>query len=191
MIPEVVDQLEGRVNRFSVGVQSFNDDLLKQMDRYEKYGSGAEIINRLQSISDRFDTLNVDMIFNFPNQTEDILLKDVDFFKETGADQVTFYPLMVSQSVKRSLAKSLGEVSYEREARYYALLNDAMAGDLVPVSAWAFAYERESTIDEYIVEYSDYLGIGSGSFSYLGGKLFVNTFSLNQYGRMIDEGRCL
>lgn len=189
LTPEVVDQLEGRVNRFSVGVQSFNDDLLKQMDRYEKYGSGAQILERLQSISGRFDTLNVDMIFNFPNQTEEILLRDVELFKETGADQVTFYPLMVSHSVKRSLSQTLGEVSYEREARYYALLNDAMAGDLAPVSAWAFAHERETTIDEYIVEYSDYLGIGSGSFSYLNGQLFVNTFSLNQYGKLIESGK--
>ena len=31
------------VNRLSVGVQSFDDGLLKKMDRYDKYGSGAEI----------------------------------------------------------------------------------------------------------------------------------------------------
>ncbi len=36
-----LDKLQGRVQRLSVGVQSFDDDLLKQMDRYEKYGSGG------------------------------------------------------------------------------------------------------------------------------------------------------
>ena len=34
-------QLKGRVQRLSVGVQSFDNGLLKQMDRYDKYGSAA------------------------------------------------------------------------------------------------------------------------------------------------------
>ena len=37
--------------RFSVGVQSFDDSLLKQMDRYDKYGSAEEILERLQSVA--------------------------------------------------------------------------------------------------------------------------------------------
>lgn len=188
LVPEVVDKLEGIVNRFSVGVQSFDDDLLHQMERYDKYGSGAQIIQRLQKISGRFDTLNVDMIFNFPNQTEETLLRDTELFKETGADQVTFYPLMVSPSVKKTLTRTLGKVSYQREARYYDLLSGALSDTYTPVSAWAFAREKDSTIDEYIVEYTDYLGIGSGSFSYINGQLFINTFSLSEYGRMIDDG---
>ncbi len=44
-------------------------------------------------------------------------------------------------------------------------------------------------IDEYIVEYEEYVGIGSGSFSYLDGELFVNTFSLSEYDRLISSGR--
>ncbi len=36
------------VNRLSVGVQTFNDDLLKKIARYDKYGSGEEIAERLQ-----------------------------------------------------------------------------------------------------------------------------------------------
>ena len=41
---EYLEKLKGRVQRLSVGVQSFDDDLLRQMDRYEKYGSGQEIL---------------------------------------------------------------------------------------------------------------------------------------------------
>ena len=57
---------DGGVNRLSVGVQSFQDDLLKQMERYHKYGSGLQIQERLAKYAGTFDTLNVDMIFNFP-----------------------------------------------------------------------------------------------------------------------------
>jgi menaquinone C8-methyltransferase len=42
-------------------------------------------------------------------------------------------------------------------------------------------------IDEYIVDYEDYVGIGSGAFSFLDGALYVNTFSLGEY----NERRCL
>jgi coproporphyrinogen III oxidase-like Fe-S oxidoreductase len=74
LIPEILEPLKDRVQRFSVGVQSFDDGLLKQMDRYDKYGSGAEILERIQSINGFFHSLNVDMIFNFPSQTETHLL---------------------------------------------------------------------------------------------------------------------
>jgi len=66
------------VNRLSVGVQSFDDGLLKAMGRYEKYGSGEVIAGRIAEISGQFDTLNADMIFNFPVQTEEILSRDLD-----------------------------------------------------------------------------------------------------------------
>ena len=47
LIPSYLDKLQGRVQRLSVGVQSFDNDLLKQMDRYDKYGSGEEILERI------------------------------------------------------------------------------------------------------------------------------------------------
>ena len=52
-------------------------------------------------------------------------------------------------------------------------------------TAWTFSRKGGGLIDEYIVEYEDYVGIGSGSFSYLDGTLLVNTFSLKQYRQRI------
>src|SRR5581483_6674106 len=41
--PEIVDPLcDAGVTRLSVGVQSFDDRLLKEMGRYDSYGSGSE-----------------------------------------------------------------------------------------------------------------------------------------------------
>ncbi len=40
---EMVEKLHDRVQRMSVGVQSFDDMLLDQMDRYTKYGCGTEL----------------------------------------------------------------------------------------------------------------------------------------------------
>ena len=108
LIPEILEKLEGRVQRLSVGVQSFDDGLLKQMDRYDKYGCADEIVERIQLATPYFVSMNADMIFNFPAQTEDMLIHDVERIVESGCTQTTFYPLMASPSVERQLAKTVG-----------------------------------------------------------------------------------
>lgn len=189
LIPSVLEPLKDRVQRFSVGVQSFDDDLLRQMDRYDKYGSGEEILERLQSIEGFFHSLNVDMIFNFPTQTEEVLFRDVEMVKASGCNQTTFYPLMASRSVQTSLKRTMGMVDYDREARFYKTLVDALADTFELSTAWTFSRVGGGMIDEYIVDYEEYVGIGSGAFSYLGGDIYVTTFSLRDYDAAIAEGR--
>jgi len=137
LTPQIVGELEGRVQRLSVGVQSLDDGLLEQMQRYHKYGSGEEILRRLDAAAGRFPTLNVDMIFNFPLQTEAILKSDADrIIDSAGINQATFYALMASPSVARSMRDSVGIVNYAREARYYQILSDELIRAFRPVSAW-------------------------------------------------------
>jgi coproporphyrinogen III oxidase-like Fe-S oxidoreductase len=189
LMPEIVDPLVDRVDRFSVGVQSFNDGLLKRMDRYGKYGSGSQIMERLKWVEGRFHSLNVDMIFNFPSQTREMLVEDVRMLKESGTNQCTFYPLMASPVVRQSLKESVGRVSYRREAEFYRLIVDELSDTFEPASAWTFSRLGGGMIDEYIVDYEEYVGIGSGAFSFLEGELFVNTFSLKEYGDRIASRR--
>ena len=199
LIPTYLDKLQGRVQRLSVGVQSFDDGLLKQMDRYDKYGSGAEILERIGEASPYFTSLNVDMIFNFPAQTEDILINDIERVVESGTSQTTFYPLMASPSVARQLARTVGRVDYTRERTYYEIISELLAGGPDPLfehgSAWTFnkrgtgAAGEDAMIDEYVVDYEEYPAIGSGGITYLGDNLFVNTFSVNDYNAAIAAGR--
>ena len=188
LIPEVLEPLKDRVQRLSVGVQSFDDGLLRQMDRYDKYGSGAEILERLQSLEGFFHSLNVDMIFNFPSQTEDILRTDVEMVKASRCNQTTFYPLMASRAVEKSLRGSVGMMDYEREARYYEILSRQLADTFELSTAWTFSRIGGGMIDEYIVDYEQYVGIGSGAFSYLRGDIYVTTFSLRDYSKAIRGG---
>lgn len=190
LIPEILDPLAGRVDRLSVGVQSFDDGLLKQMQRYDKYGSAEEVLERLQSIEGMFGSLNVDMIFNFPSQTEEMLLHDVETLKASRTNQTTFYPLMASPAVAESLRKTVGKVDYAREARYYELLHDALSDSFAPASAWTFSRVGGGMIDEYIVDYEEYVGIGSGAFSFVDGSIYVNTFSLAEYDSLVAERGC-
>lgn len=189
LIPEILEPLKGRVQRMSVGVQSFDDGLLKQMDRYDKYGSGAEILERIQSLEGFFHSLNVDMIFNFPSQTEEILRRDIEMVKASRCNQTTFYPLMASRSVANQLKRTVGMVDYNREARYYEILSRELADTFEFSTAWTFSRTGGGMIDEYIVDYEEYVGIGSGAFSYLRGDIYLTTFSLRDYSAAIAEGR--
>lgn len=199
-----LEKLKGRVQRLSVGVQSFDDGLLKQMDRYDKYGSGQEIMERIAEASPYFVSMNADMIFNFPAQTEDILISDIEHVVASGASQATFYPLMASPSVQRSLANSVGRVDYSREYQFYKIICELMVGtDVFEFgSAWTFnrrgaaagsdgfaTGDQAPMIDEYVVDYEEYPAIGSGGITYLGSNLYVNTFSLKEYNEAVESGR--
>ncbi|MDO5042539.1 MAG: coproporphyrinogen dehydrogenase, partial [Slackia sp.] len=198
LIPAYLEKLQGRVDRMSVGVQSFDDGLLKQMDRYDKYGSGASILESIKVAAPYFKSLNVDMIFNFPAQTEEILRRDLEMVLESGTSQTTFYPLMASPSVEKSLAATVGKVDYNREQRFYEIISETLAGGDNPPfmhgSAWTFnkagsGDPSDQMIDEYIVDYEEYPAIGSGGMTYLGATQYVNTFSVREYNEAIESGR--
>jgi len=186
--PELAARLEGRVDRMSVGVQSFDDTLLRQMDRQEKYGSGRELFEIIANSRGLFHSLNVDMIFNFPSQTEAMLRRDAKLLKETGCNQTTFYPLMASPQQARALSQQIGRVDMTREKVFYDVIDDELNGHFEPSSAWTFSKEKGGMIDEYIVDYPEYLGIGSGAQSFLDGRLYTNTFSLSDYAQRVRSG---
>lgn len=178
------------VNRLSVGVQSFDDTLLKEMQRYDRYGSGGEIAARLKRQEGAFDTLNVDMIFNFPHQTEASLGRDLDILvDDIGVDQVSWYPLMAASSTRRAMRERMGLVDHTRERRFYELIAEKMLGSgYARNSAWCFS-RKAGMFDEYIVDRHEYVGLGSGAFSYLDGRLLASTFSIDQYCRLVEDGR--
>lgn len=178
------------VDRISVGVQSFDDALLREMQRYEKYGSGEQIKQRLIQVAGQFETLNVDMIFNFPHQTEASLEADLrTITEEVCADQVSFYPLMTTRSTARSMRAEMGVVDSKREKAFYRLITDRMlSAGYRRSSAWCFS-RTDAMIDEYITEQDEYLGLGSGAFSFLGDSFYASTFSINHYLALVDDGQ--
>jgi coproporphyrinogen III oxidase-like Fe-S oxidoreductase len=184
-----IDALKDRVDRFSVGVQSFDDTLLQQMARYDKYGCGTEVFEQVQRAVGQFHSLNVDMIFNFPSQSRAMLERDIELVKQTGANQTTFYPLMASPKNRRELARTIGAIDFQREADYYRIVCEGLASDFEPASAWTFSKDKGGMIDEYIVDYDEYIGLGSGALSFIGDRIYNNTFSLSDYQQRIAEGR--
>ena len=178
---------EIKVNRLSVGVQTFDDRLLKKIGRYYKYGSGEEIKERIKLALGKLDTLNVDLIFNMPTQTRESLERDIDIVQDLNVDQVTFYPLMSSANVEKNIKNSLGKVDYRQEKEFYFLILDRMRKSYTGSTAWCFS-RRASMVDEYVIEYDSYVGAGSGAFGYHDGRVYANTFSLEKYIQKVNQG---
>jgi menaquinone C8-methyltransferase len=181
---------EAGVNRLSVGVQTFNNDLLKKIARYEKYGSGEEIAERLQQTMGSFDTVNADMIFNFPKQTQQMLEADLAVLLKLNMEQITFYPLMVSTLTQRLMQETLGQVNFRREKTFFKLILRSLETRYDSSSAWCFSRKKaeKSLIDEYVVDFDEYAGLGSGAIGYLNGVCYANTFDIEQYIADLTKG---
>jgi len=175
------------VNRLSVGVQTFNNDLLKAIERFHKYGSGEEIADRIRATQGIFQTLNIDMIFNFPSQTMSILENDLSTLLDLEVDQITYYPLMISTSTEAVMKRKLGMVNYTRGRDFYERILGMLLPQYRPSTAWCFS-RTQAPIDEYVVNYEEYAGLGSGSIGYLAGSAYANTFDIHEYIAKINHG---
>jgi len=185
---------ELKVNRLSVGVQSFNDDILKRIGRYDTYGSGDALKEKLRGALNDAYTLNVDMIFNFPFQTARMLEDDIDSLVQLLPDQVTFYPLMPADG----LGGKSGGLSRKKEKQFYFRILDRLSSGWEALSVWCFAQppragagfgRSKAMIDEYIINRDEYIGVGSGSFGLLNGYIYANTFSPREYIDKLRSGR--
>jgi coproporphyrinogen III oxidase-like Fe-S oxidoreductase len=66
------------------------------MNRYQAYGSSAEIIDRLAYARGFVETFNADIIFNLPGQTAQSLQYDLKMLKQLEIPQISWYPLIPS-----------------------------------------------------------------------------------------------
>jgi coproporphyrinogen III oxidase-like Fe-S oxidoreductase len=177
------------VRRVSVGIQSFSDEILKAIGRYEKYGSGAELARKVFDALGSVETLNVDMIYNFPIQDSSMLEHDLATLLKILPDQVTFYPLMISQATHKQMESIMGGVSPGKEKVFYHMITSTLEPLYQPNSAWCFSRGGSPMIDEYVVGGEEYVGAGSGAFGLVGGAIYANTFSLGEYVQSLESGR--
>jgi coproporphyrinogen III oxidase-like Fe-S oxidoreductase len=181
LVPDILKKLQDvGVNRLSVGVQSFNNDILNSVYRSKRCGSGEDIKQRLASIKGMFDTVNVDMIFNFPNQTMEMLAEDIKVIKALNVDQITYYPLMISDFKQKEIEKNCGKGQNLHKRKAYDFIVDQLAGQYQCESVWCFS-KQAKLIDEYIVNHDEYIGVGPGSWGYIKGAMYHNTFSIRDY----------
>ena len=173
------------INRLSIGIQSFDDKLLKAMGR--AWYTGQEIQERILLAKDKFDTVNIDFLFNFPSQSVQQLETDLEILERLHIDQATFYPLMPSPHKVNALERNFNRVDMSQEKSFYdTILKHISTNSYMPSTAWCFS-QGNRMIDEYIVDFDNYIGIGSGSVSLLRNNFYVNTFSLQRYSESLQH----
>ncbi len=106
------------VNRLSVGIQSFSE---RGRVFYNRTYNKTETIKRLKELKEYFKgDVCIDIIYNYPNQTEEEVVEDAKIIKEIGISSSSFYSLMVhegstlSKDVKEEKVKVANTLEEER-----------------------------------------------------------------------------
>ncbi|MBR1647654.1 MAG: radical SAM family heme chaperone HemW [Selenomonadaceae bacterium] len=84
-------------NRLSIGVQSFDDALLKIIGRLHDSRTALETVATAEKF---FDNVSIDLMYGLPTQTLEILQRDVRRVKNLGIQHVSIYGLEVEPDTK-------------------------------------------------------------------------------------------
>lgn len=82
------------VNRLSIGVQSFDPEVLKTLDRAH---SAEQAIAAVRAAQTRFDRISVDLMCGIPGQSAESFANSVKTAIELGVPHVSVYPLTIEQ----------------------------------------------------------------------------------------------
>ena len=89
------DYLEVGINRLSIGLQSTNNKLLKQIGRIHTYETFLKTYEEARNVG--FNNINVDLIQALPNQTIDILEESVKKIVKLAPEHISIYSLILEE----------------------------------------------------------------------------------------------
>ncbi len=96
------------ISRASMGVQSFDKALLNFMHRAH---NRDEAIHCLELLSNEgFDSFTVDLIYGNPNQTEEMLLMDLEILTSFNPPHVSAYSLTIEEGTRLGKQVDLGRI---------------------------------------------------------------------------------
>lgn len=84
---------ENGVDRISIGIQSFDENLLDRIGRSHRAGTGESALDFLTHLPGL--RVNADLMFNLPGQTTEIFLRDLRHLLDFPLGHVSFYGLKV------------------------------------------------------------------------------------------------
>ncbi|MCP5054996.1 MAG: radical SAM protein [bacterium] len=90
-----IDILEKYANRVSIGVQSFDNNILKIVERIHSAEKAEEI---LREMVPRFNSINIDLIYGLHDQSLDLWLDSVQKSIDIGVQSVTTYRLNIRET---------------------------------------------------------------------------------------------
>jgi oxygen-independent coproporphyrinogen-3 oxidase len=101
------------VNRVSVGVQSFDDEVLKRLGRAHRVEEAHQTLAACRAAG--FQAISLDLIFAAPGQRLVGVKTDLDRALEFGPDHVSTYELTIESGTPFALAASRGQLQLPDE----------------------------------------------------------------------------
>ncbi|GBU25495.1 coproporphyrinogen III oxidase [Fibrobacteria bacterium R8-3-H12] len=166
--PEQVDSekiqlaLDFGINRFSLGIQSLDDGLLKMLGRQH---SAKQALGAFEKLNENFKTGSADLMFCLPNQSTENFLSDVKTLVALGAKHISFYGLTLEKGKK--LPPQPEDLYPEMYLKAAQILSEAKL-DRYEVSNFALQ-GHESKHNQVYWKRGSYLGIGPSAHSCLNG----------------------
>ncbi|MFB3118000.1 MAG: radical SAM family heme chaperone HemW [Myxococcota bacterium] len=156
------------VNRVSVGVQSFDDAVLKRLGRAHRVEEVHQTLAACRAAG--FPAISLDLLFAAPGQRLAGLEADLDRALEFGPDHVSSYELTVESGTPFALAASRGQLSLPDEDEAIAMM------ETIEARLRAGGFERyeisnyarpgfQAVHNRRYWERQPVLGLGVGAFS--------------------------
>lgn len=181
---KLLDYKNAGINRISIGLQSTNDTLLKQIGRIHNYKQFLETYNLARDIG--FDNINVDLMIGLPNQSIVDIKQSLEEVCKLNPEHISVYSLIVEENTPiYSLIESgkleLPDEEIERQMYWYVKdfleLNGYKHYEISNFAKQGF--ESEHNLDCW--NQKEYIGFGVAAYSYLNKKRFGNISNLEEY----------
>ncbi|NOT75448.1 MAG: radical SAM family heme chaperone HemW [Cyclobacteriaceae bacterium] len=180
------------INRLSIGIQSFNNDLLKFLNRVHDSSAAMQCLEDVREAG--FDNISIDLIYAIPGLSENIwqetLLKALSFSPE----HISSYALTIEERTvfgNWSKKGKLHPMEEESAARQFEMLMETLGGasyEHYEISNFCKPgyYSRHNSS---YWKGAHYLGIGPSAHSYNGSTRQFNIRNNSAYLRAIQSGK--
>lgn len=190
-----IDKLQalynGGVNRLSMGVQSFDQSLLKKIGRTHSNEHVYETIQNAKNVG--FKNISIDLMYGLPGQTMEQWQETLEKALALNLPHYSAYSLIVEPKTIFYIQYAKGKLhlpTEDLEAEMYGVLMDTMeAHGLRQYEISNFANEGyESTHNKIYWDNDEYAGFGAGAHGYLEGIRYSNVAPIKKYIETVMTG---
>lgn len=171
---------QNRVNRISIGIESFNKEKLKFMERFADY---SDVQNKIEMIRNNgINNINVDLMYAIPNETMKDLKKDLDLIIKLKPDHISTYSLILEEYTKLSL-QEIKPIDEELELEMYNYIRKKLnKKKYIHYEISNFSLSgKESIHNLNYWNNEEYYGFGLSAHGYIDGIRYENTKNFNKY----------
>ena len=171
------------VNRVSLGVQSFNKEILTILNRSHTYKEVYSVINNLKS--NNINNINIDLIYGV-NDNIDIVKKDIDYFLSLDIPHISCYSLIIEDNTLLKI-NNYQNIDEDIEYEMYKYIENKLTSNGY-IHYEISNYAKEGYQSTHNINYWDngsYYGFGLGSVSYIDNYRISNTKNISKYNKGI------